>query len=195
MRVAALLPQWNGQNDPLRAVQTAAAAPRQIGLPAGASMDADGRDRAHGHRARTEGRQIFPNLTVRENLSRSENRARKAAVSLARINLMFRVRGKSGSPGSQLSGGEQQMLQSGALMTTRLLIRTRRPRTAPSADDIWRPRAAEERRPDDPRHRKYVERLVQLADRHTISGAAIVVWSGASAELRQPRPLARRLGV
>src|SRR5436305_13746902 len=74
-----------------------------------------------------EGRQIFPNLTVRENLvAASANRRGTAdAWTIDKIHALFpRLAERGGNMGNTLSGGEQQMLAIGrALMTNpRLLI-------------------------------------------------------------------------
>jgi branched-chain amino acid transport system ATP-binding protein len=74
-----------------------------------------------------EGRQIFPNLTVRENLSAfAENRNGSATPwNVERVLALFpALRERVGALGNTLSGGEQQMLAIGrALMTNpRLLI-------------------------------------------------------------------------
>ena len=69
-----------------------------------------------------EGRQVFPNLTVRENLVAT---ARSGEWTLDEVFALFpHLRARSGNYGNQLSGGEQQMLAIGrALMTNpRLLI-------------------------------------------------------------------------
>src|SRR6201994_1255563 len=74
-----------------------------------------------------EGRQIFPNLTVRENLvAASHNRLGRADPwTLEKIHALFpRLAERGANMGVTLSGGEQQMLAIGrALMTNpRLLI-------------------------------------------------------------------------
>ena len=74
-----------------------------------------------------EGRHIFPNLTVRENLDAfAENRSgARAPWTTARVLDLFPgLAERRSAMGSQLSGGEQQMLAIGrALMTNpRLLI-------------------------------------------------------------------------
>src|ERR1700757_5071652 len=74
-----------------------------------------------------EGRQIFPNLTVRENLvAASANRlGNPDPWTLENIHALFpRLAERGSNMGNQLSGGEQQMLAIGrALMTNpRLLI-------------------------------------------------------------------------
>jgi len=60
-----------------------------------------------------EDRQIFPNLTVRENLEigRSSGIPRKEGWSVEKVYALFPVLAKyDRKPGGQLSGGEQQML-------------------------------------------------------------------------------------
>src|SRR5439155_21382714 len=70
-----------------------------------------------------EGRQVFPNLTVRENLVATTRRG--TAWTLDRVFMLFpQLKERLSNYGTQLSGGEQQMLAIGrALMTNpRLLI-------------------------------------------------------------------------
>ena len=73
-----------------------------------------------------EGRGVFPNLTVRENLVMAARPARDARTpwTLERVLAAFpRLRERLAHPGAQLSGGEQQMLAIGrALMTHPELI-------------------------------------------------------------------------
>ena len=75
-----------------------------------------------------EGRQVFPTLTVEENLlATAANRSGRASPrwTLAAVYDFFpRLRERRGNPGAKLSGGEQQMVAIGrALMTNpRLLI-------------------------------------------------------------------------
>src|SRR5690606_5686200 len=75
-----------------------------------------------------EGRQIFPNLSVEENLiatARPPALSSMAPWSLQRVYELFpRLKERRENPGTRLSGGEQQMLAIGrALMTNpRLLI-------------------------------------------------------------------------
>ena len=72
-----------------------------------------------------EGRQIFPNLTVRENLLATAVARARAQWTLDSVCALFpRLAERAASMGNQLSGGEQQMLAIGrALMTNpRLLI-------------------------------------------------------------------------
>src|SRR6267143_4433224 len=74
-----------------------------------------------------EGRQVFPNLTVRENLlaTAANRRSGKDPWTLERVYILFpNLNARRNNYGNQLSGGEQQMLAIGrALMTNpRLLI-------------------------------------------------------------------------
>ena len=74
-----------------------------------------------------EGRQVFPNLSVRENLvATAANRAGNSAPwTLERVFDLFPgLAQRASNMGSQLSGGEQQMLAVGrALMTNPKLRR------------------------------------------------------------------------
>ncbi|MBC7202718.1 MAG: ABC transporter ATP-binding protein, partial [Pusillimonas sp.] len=69
-----------------------------------------------------EGRQVFPNLTVRENLvatARKPNHAGGALWTLDKVYAMFpRLRERERNLGSNLSGGEQQMLAIGRALLT-----------------------------------------------------------------------------
>src|SRR5512142_1604868 len=73
-----------------------------------------------------EGRQIFPNLTVRENLVAAASNRLGASDpwTLEKIHLMFpRLAERASNMGNQLSGGEQQMLAiARALMTNPALM-------------------------------------------------------------------------
>ena len=142
-----------------------------------------------------EGRQIFPNLSVRENLvAFAANRHRgghgaAAPWTLARVFELFpRLAERQQNMGNQLSGGEQQMLAIGrALMTNpRLLILDEATEgLAPLVrEEIWQclahlRAAGQTTLVVD----KYVERLIRLADRHTLIERGRVVWHGTSAQL------------
>jgi branched-chain amino acid transport system ATP-binding protein len=151
-----------------------------------------------------EGRQIFPNLTVEENLRAfAGNRAGAAQPwTLARVYELFpRLAERRRHMGNQLSGGEQQMLAIGrALMTNpRLLILDEATEgLAPLIrEEIWRclhslSLAGQTILVID----KYVERLIALAHSHTILERGRVVWHGTSQTLAQDRGLWHRyLGV
>jgi branched-chain amino acid transport system ATP-binding protein len=147
-----------------------------------------------------EGRRIFPNLTVRENLVAFAADRRCAATpwTLERVYALFpRLAERADNMGSQLSGGEQQMLAIGrALMTnpSLLILDEATEGLAPLLrEEIWRV-LAELRRTGlailaiD----KYVDRLLKLAEHHTILERGRVVWAGASAELAADRGLWER---
>jgi branched-chain amino acid transport system ATP-binding protein len=151
-----------------------------------------------------EGRQIFPNLTVRENLvAFAANRSGAGDPwTLARVLDFFPgLAGRLRHLGGQLSGGEQQMLAIGrALMTNPhlLILDEATEGLAPLVrEEIWRCLASLRARGQtilviD----KYVERLVEVADRHTVIERGRVAWRGVSAELRaDPALWHRYLGV
>jgi branched-chain amino acid transport system ATP-binding protein len=138
-----------------------------------------------------EGRQIFPNLSVRENLLAfaANRRAVAQPWTLERVHSLFpRLAERQQNMGNQLSGGEQQMLAIGrALMTNpRLLILDEATEgLAPLVrEEIWQCLARlREAGQTTLVIDKYVERLIRLADRHTIIERGRVVWQGTSAEL------------
>jgi len=146
-----------------------------------------------------EGRQIFPNLTVRENLVATE---RGEGWNLARVLDLFpNLKHRLGHYGNQLSGGEQQMLAIGrALMTNpRLLI-------LDEATEGLAPLVRTEIFRSIDRLKaeglsiliidKDVRALTRLADRHFVLEKGRVVWSGTSAELSaSPQTQHRYLGV
>jgi branched-chain amino acid transport system ATP-binding protein len=151
-----------------------------------------------------EGRRIFPNLSVRENLvAFAANRTgRRDPWTLARVHALFpRLQERAGHRGNQLSGGEQQMLAIGrALMTNPhlLVLDEATEGLAPLVrEEIWRCLAALRAEGQailvvD----KYVQRLVGLADHHTIVERGRVVWQGASPALAADESLWHRyLGV
>ena len=138
-----------------------------------------------------EGRQCFPNLTVDEHLVAffANRRGVADAWTPARVYDLFpRLRERSKNLGNQLSGGEQQMLAIGRALVTnpRLLILDEATEgLAPLVrDDIWaclaRLRTAGQ---SILVVDKYVEKLIALADHHTIIERGQVVWRGASSEL------------
>jgi branched-chain amino acid transport system ATP-binding protein len=151
-----------------------------------------------------EGRRIFPNLSVRENLLAfaADRRGAVPPWTLERVHALFpRLAERAGNMGLELSGGEQQMLAIGrALMTNpKLLILDEATEgLAPLVrEEIWRVLAELSRSglailAID----KYVDRLVKLCERHTILERGRVAWAGASAELAADRGLWERyLGV
>lgn len=139
-----------------------------------------------------EGRQIFPTLTVEENLlATSANRHQlPSPYDLERVYAFFpRLQERRTNMGNQLSGGEQQMLAIGrALMTNpRLLILDEATEgLAPLIRaDIWRvlgelSQGGMSMIVVD----KNLGPLLDLAHRHYIVEKGLVVWSGDSAALR-----------
>jgi branched-chain amino acid transport system ATP-binding protein len=151
-----------------------------------------------------EGRQIFPNLTVRENLiATSDNRSgTREPWTVEEIVEMFPNLGnRMGNMGNQLSGGEQQMLAVGrALMTNpKLLILDEATEgLAPLIrEEIWTCLAKLKARGQsilviD----KNVDALTRIGDRHYIVERGEVVWQGTSDALRADEDLQHRyLGV
>ncbi len=151
-----------------------------------------------------EGRHVFPNLTVRENLvATAANRgAAGAAWHYERILALFpNLAERADTYGSRLSGGEQQMLAIGrALMTNpRLLILDEATEgLAPLVRaEIWR--CLENLKANglailviD----KNLAALTRIADRHYIIEKGRIVWRGDSAALRADEAVRRRyLGV
>jgi len=146
-----------------------------------------------------EGRQVFPNLMVRENLLAT---ARKGVWDLERVYAMFpQLKARERHYGNQLSGGEQQMLAIGrALMTNpRLLILDEATEgLAPLIrQDIYRSIARLKSEGlsllviD-----KDVKALSEVADVHYVLEKGRVVWSGSSAELRANQEVQHKyLGV
>jgi branched-chain amino acid transport system ATP-binding protein len=138
-----------------------------------------------------EGRQCFPNLTVDEHLVAffANRRGIAEAWTPARVYELFpRLAERRKNLGNQLSGGEQQMLAIGRALVTnpRLLILDEATEgLAPLVrEEIWaclgRLRAAGQ---SILVVDKYVEKLIGLADRHTVIERGQVVWRGSSAEL------------
>jgi branched-chain amino acid transport system ATP-binding protein len=151
-----------------------------------------------------EGRQIFPNLTVRENLvAASHNRLGRADPwTLEKIHALFpRLAERGTNMGVTLSGGEQQMLAIGrALMTNpRLLILDEATEgLAPLIrDEIWNCLSMLKARGQSVLViDKNVENLVRIADRHTIIERGRAVWSGTSEQLIAAPDLQHRyLGI
>jgi branched-chain amino acid transport system ATP-binding protein len=138
-----------------------------------------------------EGRQIFPTLTVEENLvaTAANRRSDANGWTLERVYAFFpRLAERRRNLGDQLSGGEQQMLAIGrALMTNpKLLILDEATEgLAPLIrKEIWSKLAALKRDGlsiliiD-----KNIEALLRLSDRHLILEKGRIVWSGSSAAL------------
>ncbi len=151
-----------------------------------------------------EGRQIFPNLTVRENLiaTAANRRGDRNPWTLDRVfDLFSNLRNRANNYGNQLSGGEQQMLAIGrALMTNpRLLI-------LDEATEGLAPLIRVEIYKSIERLKaaglsilvidKDVKALIRVADVHYMLEKGRVVWTGSSAELAANEDIQHRyLGV
>ncbi|MEO0809498.1 MAG: ABC transporter ATP-binding protein [Pseudomonadota bacterium] len=151
-----------------------------------------------------EGRQIFPNLSVMENLvatSANRHAAPSPWTPDSIFELFPQLASRCTAMGNLLSGGEQQMLAIGrALMTNpKLLILDEATEgLAPLIrDEIWSCLA---------RIRatgvaillidKNIADLIKLADRHYILEKGKVVWTGSSRDLHAAKDVQRRhLGI
>src|SRR5215208_3094279 len=144
----------------------------------------------HGIGLVPEGRQVFPTLTVEENLvATAAVRSGTRRWTLEAVYELFpRLSERRGNLGSQLSGGEQQMLAIGrALMTNpKLLILDEATEgLAPLIRaEIWSCLARL-------KHEgqaillvdKHLDALTRIADRHVVIEKGHAVWTGTSAAL------------
>jgi len=138
-----------------------------------------------------EGRQIFPTLSVEENLvATAAARFGTPRWTLESVFAFFpSLRARRANMGNQLSGGEQQMLAIGrALMTNpKLLILDEATEgLAPLIRaEIW---ACLGRLKQEGQAilvvDKHLDALTKLADRHVVIEKGHVVWTGSSSELK-----------
>jgi branched-chain amino acid transport system ATP-binding protein len=140
-----------------------------------------------------EGRQVFPNLTVRENLiaTAANHGAAARPWTVDRVTALFpRLAERLGQYARTLSGGEQQMLAIGrALMTNPVMM---------ILDEIWR--VLETNLRDAGQAilviDKHPDAMARIADRHYVMDKGAIVWSGDSAALRADTAMQHRyLGV
>jgi branched-chain amino acid transport system ATP-binding protein len=133
-----------------------------------------------------EGRQVFPTLTVEENLVATARSGKWRPASV--FDLFPGLAERRHHKGNQLSGGEQQMLAIGrALMTNpRLIVLDEATEgLAPLIrEDIWRCL----RRIKDEGDAilvidKNVDALTKLADRHIVMEKGRIAWTGTTQEL------------
>src|ERR1041384_5051436 len=135
-----------------------------------------------------EGRRIFPNLTVRENLLATAA-ATSGGWTLAKIHDLFpRLAERAGSMGNLLSGGEQQMLA-----IARALMRNPQLLILDEATEGLAPLIRQEIWQCLTRLKqagqsilviyKNVAALIAIADRHYLIERGRTVWSGTSKEL------------
>ncbi len=147
-----------------------------------------------------EGRQVFPTLTVEENLvATAADRSGKGRFTLDSVYAFFpRLKERQRNFGNQLSGGEQQMLAIGrALMTNpKLLILDEATEgLAPLIRaEIW---ASLAQLRDEGQSilviDKHLEALLPLANRHVVVEKGRVVWAGTSVQMRAQRAEVDRL--
>ena len=151
-----------------------------------------------------EQRQVFPNLTVYENLvATAHNRlGRKDPWTLARVYQLFpRLQERAGNLGANLSGGEQQMLAIGrALMTNpRLLVLDEATEgLAPIVrGEIWDClQALKNTGLSVLVIDKNIGPLLRIADTHFILEKGRTVWNGSSASLLAAKDVLKEtLGV
>ncbi|MES9873458.1 MAG: ABC transporter ATP-binding protein [Candidatus Sedimenticola sp. 6PFRAG7] len=151
-----------------------------------------------------EGRQVFPTLTVRENLvaTAANHSGSDDPYDMERVLSIFpKLSERMGHYGNQLSGGEQQMLAiARALMTNPkvLILDEATEGLAPLVrEEIWQGLEILKQRGEsilviD----KNLDALLKIADRHHIMEKGQVVWSGSSSELAGDDSLTSRyLGV
>jgi branched-chain amino acid transport system ATP-binding protein len=150
-----------------------------------------------------EGRAIFANLSVRENLliARADRHLRRDWTYEKILELFPRLRERLSHPGQQLSGGEQQMLSIGrALMTNPILmiLDEATEGLAPLiAQEIWRIiRSVRDTGVAAIIVDKNYAAVSAVTDRNVILVKGRVVFEGSGGELRQkPELMHQHLGV
>jgi branched-chain amino acid transport system ATP-binding protein len=150
-----------------------------------------------------EGRAIFANLSVRENLliARADRHLRRDWTYEKILELFPRLRERLSHPGQQLSGGEQQMLSIGrALMTNPILLILDEATEglAPLiAQELWRIiRSVRDTGVAAIIVDKNYAAVSAVTDRNVILVKGRVVFEGSGGELRQkPELMHQHLGV
>ena len=151
-----------------------------------------------------EGRQIFPNLTVKENIMATASNFQKSddPYDLDHVLGIFpRLKERLNNFGNQLSGGEQQMLAvvRALMINPRLLILDEATEgLAPLArEEIWYGLGVLKSKGlailvvD-----KNLDALMNLADHHYIMEKGAVVWNGTTKALKKdPQLTSQYLGV
>ena len=151
-----------------------------------------------------EGRQIFPNLSVHENLIATAANRRNVADpwTIERVYELFpRLAERRTHMGNQISGGEQQMVAIGRALATNpklLILDEATEGLAPLIqDEIWRILETLKAQGQailviD----KDIDALMTLADRHYFVQNGRVGWAGTTEELRtQPDVIEQYLGI
>lgn len=151
-----------------------------------------------------EGRQIFPNLTVEENLiAFSANRSGSAEPwTLERVYAMFpRLKERASNMGNQLSGGEQQMLAIGRALLTNphlLVLDEATEGISPLIRrEIWTVLGQiKESGQSILVIDKYLKELVRVTDHHTFIEKGRNMWAGDTTTLaNSPELWERYMGV
>ena len=151
-----------------------------------------------------EGRGIFPNLTVEENLAFAERRGRDGRCDWTReavYDIFPRLEERRANWGNELSGGEQQMLTIGRALLSNpeiVLIDEATEGLAPKVRDlIWATlRVIAQKGVAIVVVDKNLEDLIELSDRHVILAKGEVVFEGTSRQLRADQEFVKRmLGV
>lgn len=151
-----------------------------------------------------EGRGVFPNLTVEENLIFAERPGPDGRVDWTReaiYEIFPRLAERRSNWGNQLSGGEQQMLTIGRALLSNpsvVLIDEATEGLAPQVrDDIWSTLRMIRRKGvavvvvD-----KNIDDLVELSERHVVLAKGEVLFEGTSKQLRAEwETVSRMLGV
>ncbi|MEE2746323.1 MAG: ABC transporter ATP-binding protein [Pseudomonadota bacterium] len=151
-----------------------------------------------------EGRQVFPNLSVIENLIATEanRQSKEDPWNVEKVFDLFpSLKDRKNHMGNQLSGGEQQMLAiSRALMTNPelLILDEATEGLAPLIRaEIWEVlETLKSQKQSILVIDKNIDALSRIADRHYIIEKGLVAWSGNSQELVENKELQERyLGV
>ncbi len=147
-----------------------------------------------------EGRHIFPNLSVLENLiatAHNKNQLDNPWTVDKVMSLFPALEPRAKVMGGRISGGEQQMLSIGrALMTNPKLLLLDEATEGLSPllrSQIWQSIAQlKDNRQSILLIDKHLESLLRIGDRHYIVEKGYVVWSGDSEALRSDEDLQRR---
>lgn len=153
-----------------------------------------------------EGRQIFPNLSARENLIATQRAPRYQQASdpwtLDRVLAMFpALKQRLDSPGNLLSGGEQQMLAIGRALLTNprlLLLDDATEGLAPQVrEEIWQCLGGlKSTNLSILVVDKNLMDLLTIADRHYVIEKGRIVWQGDSTALQSSTDVKERyLGI